>query len=126
MILFREQYLKAVKENAKKCGYRDPYINKEFTYEEFDIYVRRIAAKLAKSGLQKGDTCAIAMAHNVHYIAALYACLMSGICYVPLSDAYPRDRIDMIYEDAEAKLLLKDDFMDDVESLEPLQDIQDS
>ena len=122
MILFREQYLKAVKENAKKCGYRDPYINKEFTYEEFDIYVRRIAAKLAKSGLQKGDTCAIAMAHNVHYIAAMYACLMSGICYVPLSDAYPRDRIDMIYEDAEAKLLLKDDFMDDVESMEPVQD----
>ena len=125
MGLFSDLYNNVVGEYADKTAYMDPTIGVKYTYREFDSYVRRLAAKLASSGVKKGDVCVLAMPHDVHYIAVAHACLLSGICYVPLADTYPLERINMIKEDSAAKMVLKEDFIEDADSYNEVEEFPD-
>ena len=115
MKLFKDYYEAVILQNAKSIAYRDVALNKSYTYEEFDIYVRKIMTKLLDEGLKQGDTCVIAMSHNIGYVAVMHACLLSGICYVPQAAGYPDERVRTISEDSQAKAVLKDDFLDNIE-----------
>ena len=123
MILFKDRYLKAVDKYADKLAYSDPTSGCSYTYAQFDSYVRRIASKLKSAGMGKGDVLAVALPHNVDYIAVMYACILSGICYVPLSDTYPKDRIDMIVEDSGAKAIADLTMIGGTENIEEMMDL---
>lgn len=122
MELFRDYYLNATGNEKDKAAYRDPETGECYSYGEFDDYVRRIAAKLLASGMKTGESCVIAMSHTIGYIAVMHACVLSGIVYVPQAAAYPEERIRMIQEDANARLVLRDDFLEDVRSYEPVDE----
>lgn len=119
MELFRDYYLNAAGRYTDKTAYRDPGTGECYSYGEFDDYVRRITSKLLASGLKAGESCVIAMSHTIGYIAVMHACILSGIVYVPQAAAYPEERIRTIQEDADALLVLRDDFLEDVSSYEP-------
>lgn len=120
MELFRDYYLNATGKYTDKTAYRDPGTGECYSYGEFDNYVRRIASKLSASGMKEGESCVIAMSHTIGYIAVMHACALSGIVYVPQAAAYPEERIRTIQEDANALLVLRDDFLEDVSSYEPV------
>lgn len=120
MELFRDYYLNATGKYKDKTAYRDPETGESYSYGEFDDYVRRIASKLSASGLKAGESCVIAMSHTIGYIAVMHACVLSGIVYVPQAAAYPEERIRMIQEDANARLVLRDEFLEDVRGYEPM------
>ena len=119
MELFRDYYLTATEKYEDKTAYRDPETGECYSYGAFDSYVRRIASKLCASGLKAGESCVIAMSHTIGYIAVMHACALSGIVYVPQAAAYPEERIRTIQEDANAPIVLRDDFLKDVCSYEP-------
>ena len=125
MQLFRDSYQKVTAEYADKKAWLDPVNAKEYTYKEFDTYVRKLAAGLAAKGLRKGDAAAIALPHSIDYIAVMYACLLSGICYIPLSDTWPGERIRTIADDAGATAVLRDDFLEGIDAFSPIADFQE-
>ena len=59
--------------------------NNYFTYAQFDEYARKIATKLISSGVKKNDFVTIELPRNKEYIAAIYAVLLVGAAYAPLS-----------------------------------------
>ena len=118
MKLFRDYYESVIAQHGEKMAYRDPAAGVSYTYDEFNVYVRKIMTKLSGEGIKKGDTCLIAMSHNVGYVAVMHACLLSGICYVPQAADYPKERLDMIAEDAQARIIIRDDFLYGIEDKE--------
>ena len=119
MELFREAYLAALEKYTDRLAYRDPSIGAQYTYGAFDEYVRRIIAKLNTRNVSRGDVIAIAMPHTVDYIAVMAASILSGVCYVPLSDHYPEERIRTIVEDSGAKTVIRADFISDINTYSP-------
>ena len=120
MRLFKDYYEAIVAQHGKESAYRDVALDRSYTYEAWDVYVRKIMTKLLEEGLTQGDTCVIAMSHTVGYVAVMHACLLSGICYVPQAAGYPEERIHTIAEDAQAKAVLRDDFLDQIEEKAPI------
>lgn len=123
MELFRDYYLNATDKYKGKMAYCDPETGECYSYGEFDDYVRKIASKLSASGMKAGESCVIAMSHTIGYIAVMHACILSGIVYIPQAAAYPEERIRTIQEDANALLVLRDDFLEDVHTYEPVSEI---
>lgn len=122
MELFRDYYLNATSNYAEKTAYRDPVTGECYSYGAFDDSVRRIASKLSASGMKAGESCVIAMSHTISYIAVMHACALSGIVYIPQTAAYPEERIRMIQEDADARIVIRDDFLEDIRSYEPVSE----
>ncbi len=123
MKLFRDYYESAVAQYGEVTAYCDAAADVSYTYAGFDEYVRKIMARLSWEGVKQGDTVVIAMSHNIGYVAVMHACLLGGICYVPQAADYPEERINMIAEDAQAKAVLRDDFLDGIGEVAPASEL---
>ena len=56
-----------------------------FTYRALDVYARKIAAKLKRTGVRRREFVTIELPRNKEYIAAMYAVWMVGAAFAPLS-----------------------------------------
>ena len=95
--------------------------NNSFTYQAFDLYARRIATKLSRSGVTRRDFVTIELPRNKEYIAAMYAVWMVGAAFAPLSNNYPEERLAYIRENCGAKVVIDHKFLRGVEGEEPLE-----
>ncbi|MBQ4237881.1 MAG: AMP-binding protein, partial [Ruminococcus sp.] len=94
--------------------------NNSFTYQAFDLYARRIATKLSRSGVTRRDFVTIELPRNKEYIAAMYAVWMVGAAFAPLSNSYPEERLAYIRENCGAKVVIDHKFLRGIEGEEPL------
>ncbi len=76
------------------------------TYREMNEAANQFAAVLLTYDIQPGDTIGLSVDRSHNMIIALLAILKTGAAYIPLDPEYPDNRINLMLEDAGAKLLL--------------------
>ena len=118
-----ELFKKAVKENCEEIAVVDLDGRRSTTYAELDKTSGRIAAKLAANGCIAGSKAVICLGRRMEYIAAYIGVLKAGCVVVPVVPDYPRERIEYIYSDAEAKIIIDDAFLKDLDSYTPSEPV---
>ncbi len=79
------------------------------SHGELDALSNQVARHLVEHGVVQGDRIGLCIDRSVELIVCLIGILKSGAAYVPLDPTYPRDRIAMMREDADLKLILASD-----------------
>lgn len=78
------------------------------TYRTLHDRTRQLTGRLVRAGVEPGDRVAVSAERSPDLIAALLAVLRAGACYVPLDPHQPVERLRLILEDAEPRLILGD------------------
>ncbi len=97
--------------------------NNSFTYREFDLYAAKVAARLKKHGVSQGDFVTIELPRNKEYIASMYAVWKVDAAFAPLSPSYPPERLEYIRSDCNAKAVINEKFLRDIEKETPSYEI---
>lgn len=98
--LFEEHVKQAPGKTAVVFG------EKELTYGEFNEKVNTLAKKLRESGVGRNDFVVIMAERSLEMMIGIFAILKAGAAYVPVLPSYPKERIDFILSDCEAKVML--------------------
>ena len=85
---------------AVECG------GVSWTCAELAEYARQLARQLVETGLAPGELVAIAVERSAEMLGAVLAVMMAGGAYVPLDPRHPKERLEGVLRDADAKLLL--------------------
>ena len=101
--LFRQQAKETP--NHKAVVYQD----KQYTYAEVDAISDRIADYLASKGLGTEDVVSILIPRCEWMAIASLGVLKAGCAYQPLDPTYPKERLNFMMQDANAKLLIADE-----------------
>ncbi|GAA0856499.1 non-ribosomal peptide synthetase/type I polyketide synthase [Aliiglaciecola litoralis] len=88
---------------ALRCG------SDSLSYQQLEQQSASLAKQLQDLGAEPEVPIAIYMDRSIDMLVAMLAVLRSGACYVPLDPSFPKDRIDYMLRDAEAKLLLSNE-----------------
>ena len=78
------------------------------TYGELDQRCARLAARLARLGVGRGDRVAAQIEKSVANVLLYLACLRQGAVYLPLNTAYTLAELDYFFGDAEPALIVCD------------------
>lgn len=94
---------------------------RRFTYAEFDLRTRRLAARLRASGLRPGDRVAYLAYNSAELLEGYYGVLEAGGVLLPLNIRLTPPELAYILEDTGASFLLVDpDFVRIFENIEGL------
>ena len=92
------------------------YKDKKYTYAEVDAISDHIAAYIADKGLQAEDVVSVLIPRCEWMPIASLGVLKAGCAYQPLDPSYPKERLNFMMKDANAKMLIAD------EELRPIVD----
>ena len=109
---FMDAFEQQVKKHPDAIAVAD--INSTLTYAQLDAAANTMAARLQARHLGLNDTIAIQMPRSKAYIVAVLGILKAGATFLPIDMEYPQSRKDYILRDAQAKLLITQDLMDDI------------
>ena len=98
--LFRQQ-AKATPDNMAVV-----YKDKHYTYAETDDISNRIAAYITAKGLGAGDVVSVLIPRCEWMAIASLGVLKAGCAYQPLDPSYPKERLNFMMKDANARLLI--------------------
>ncbi|MCM3338072.1 non-ribosomal peptide synthase/polyketide synthase [Paenibacillus sp. MER TA 81-3] len=76
------------------------------TYRELDALSNSLSYVLCERRIQREELVPIMAERSPQMIIAMLAVLKAGGAYVPIDPTYPRERIELMLEDSEARLLL--------------------
>ena len=108
--LFRQQ-ANATPENVAVV-----FKDKKYTYAEVDEISDRIANHIVAKGLGNEDVVSVLIPRCEWMAIASLGVLKAGCAYQPLDPSYPKERLNFMMQDANAKLLIAD------EELRPIVD----
>jgi amino acid adenylation domain-containing protein len=80
--------------------------DEKLSYQELNRRANRLAHHLREHGVGPESLVGVFLERSNHLITALLAVLKAGGAYVPLDPAYPRERLQLMLEDAGISLLL--------------------
>ena len=80
-----------------------------YTYAEVDDISDRIAGYILSKGLNVGDAVSVIIPRCEWMAIASLGVLKAGCAYQPLDPTYPKERLNFMVQDAEAKLLIADE-----------------
>jgi amino acid adenylation domain-containing protein/non-ribosomal peptide synthase protein (TIGR01720 family) len=80
--------------------------DEELTYDELNRRANRLARYLRELGVGPEILVALFVEHSVEMLVCLLGVLKAGGAYVPLDSSYPQERLRLMLEDAQVKLLL--------------------
>ncbi len=95
----------AVGPDLKAIEFQD----ESLSYPELDRLSTNLACDLKQKGISSGSVAGIYLTPSARLAISVLAVLKSGAAYVPLSTAFPEDRIRYILRDAGASLVITDD-----------------
>ena len=101
--LFRRQ-AKATPDNIAVV-----YKDKRYTYQDVDEISDRIAGYVAAKGLGAEDVVSVLIPRCEWMAIASLGVLKAGCAYQPLDPTYPKERLNFMMQDANAKLLIADE-----------------
>src|SRR5262245_21000105 len=79
---------------------------KDYTLEELDRRSTRVAARLAKLGVGKGDTVAVLMENRPEYVLAWFGILKAGAAPVPINPQLTPAEVEYIRTNSESRLVV--------------------
>jgi amino acid adenylation domain-containing protein len=82
--------------------YNDQYL----TYAELNTRSNQLAHFLLSLGLQPNELVAVCLDRSINMVIALLAILKAGGAYLPIDPEYPAERIDYMFQDSKAQILL--------------------
>ncbi len=85
------------------------YQDKRITYAEVDQMSDRIAGYVASKGLGSEDVVSVLIPRCEWMAIASLGVLKAGCAYQPLDPTYPKERLNFMMQDANAKLLIADE-----------------
>lgn len=88
----------------------------QYTYAEVDAISNRISAFIAGKGLKAEDVVSVLIPRCEWMAIVSLGVLKAGCAYQPLDPSYPKERLNFMMQDADAKLLIAD------EQLRPIVD----
>ena len=90
--------------------------DKAITYKELNEKANRFAHYLKEEkGLKENDVVGIMIDKSIDMICTIISCLKLRVAYIPIEINYPKDRVKTILEDCEAKFLILNDNLDNLE-----------
>lgn len=78
------------------------------TYEQFHNELMQLIKYYRESGIKKGDIVMVALSHEMKSVVAIYAIILCGAVYLPISLEWPIERIKEIQQDSQARFLVSD------------------
>ncbi|WP_246867222.1 non-ribosomal peptide synthetase [Dickeya sp. CFBP 2040] len=78
----------------------------QLTYRQVQRQTRLLADRLIDAGVRPGDIVAVALPRSVRLSLALYAILETGAAWLPLDTGYPDERLALMVEDAQPRLMI--------------------
>ncbi|MBO4851767.1 MAG: amino acid adenylation domain-containing protein [Prevotella sp.] len=88
--------------------------DKQYTYAQVDETSDRIAAFIASKGLGGEDVVSVLIPRCEWMAIASLGVLKAGCAYQPLDPTYPKERLNFMMQDAQAKLLIADKELRDI------------
>ena len=85
------------------------YKDKQYTYDEVDKMSDSIASLIASKGLGAEDVVSVIIPRCEWMAIASLGILKAGCAYQPLDPTYPKERLNFMMQDANAKLLIADE-----------------
>lgn len=82
--------------------------NEETTFSQFFSYINLFRREFHRNSLFPGNRLLIVCKKDIPSIAAIYACLIDGIVFVPIDYKSPQKRIEFIINDVSPQLILCD------------------
>ena len=80
--------------------------NEKLNYKELNDKINSLAFYLKHNNIKSNDVVAIHLEKNIDYIISIFATLKVGATFVPISTLHPKNRIEYILKDSNAKLLI--------------------
>lgn len=80
--------------------------SRNMNYKETDEFTDSFAVHLYNEGVRPGDTVAIMMDRTIYVPLALISVLKSGATFMPIDKTNPKQRIEYLMEDSDAKFIL--------------------
>ncbi|MEC4812714.1 MAG: amino acid adenylation domain-containing protein [Scytonema sp. PMC 1069.18] len=82
------------------------YEDQQLTYRELNVRANKLAHHLQTLGVEPEMLVGISMERSVEMVVGMLGILKAGGAYVPLDPTYPKQRLCLMLEDAQPKLLL--------------------
>ena len=79
---------------------------RHFTYGKFWQLAGRLAHALVQAGASEGDRIAVQVEKSVEAVALFYACVRTGLVFLPLNTAYTESEISYFLADARPSLFV--------------------
>ncbi|MFJ8536919.1 amino acid adenylation domain-containing protein [Streptomyces sp. NPDC093591] len=97
--------------------------DRALTYRQLDQHAGRLAGRLVRRGVCRGDRVAVMMDRSANLLVALLAIWKTGAVYVPVDAAWPARRVAFMVADAGVSLMVcsaarRDGVPDGIESIE--------
>ncbi len=83
--------------------------DKLYTYARLDELTDRLAAYVAKLGIGREQVVSVLIPRCEYMAVASLGVLKAGAAYQPLDPTYPKERLEFMIQDADAKLLIADE-----------------
>lgn len=80
--------------------------NSSLSYKELNEKANMLANYLIKHDVKKGDIIPVLLNRSIDLIISMLAVIKCGAIYLPISTEYPSERINYIWENSKAKLVL--------------------
>ena len=116
--------LQLFRKQVEKQGEKPALIDAEgrkMSYRELDEYAGRIAEKMRLLHVRQNDTVALVLPNSIDLVAAMLACFKLGAAFAVLNARYPEDRLEYIFRDCSAALVVREDFFADAGSFRPIE-----
>lgn len=101
--LFDDQCAKTPK---APCVWSD---NRSYNYEQTQRITNCIANKLISKGVKSGDVVAVRMERSDRLVFAIWGILKAGAAMQPIDMDYPKDRVDYVLDDSEARFVITEE-----------------
>ena len=105
--LFLEQFRESSIKNADRIAIQNSDGNK-ITYKELFTYSKRAAKAIQQRGIKPHSPVIILLGRNSDYVISYLGVLLAGCIGVPLTNAYPEERIQEIADDCQAAYIIRD------------------
>lgn len=101
-------FLAKIESTLKKSGHRLAITEDEeqYSYERIDTLSKSISKNLIDSGLNKGDVVAISLGRSANSVISQLGVLRAGGTFVNINENDPRERIEFILNDSNAKYFI--------------------
>ncbi len=95
-------------------------VDKKLTYRELNTEANKIAHSLIEKGIGKGNIIGLMLPRKSYLLAALFGILKTGAAYLPIDMELPKERIEYMCKDTNAKFVVS---LDNIDTLMQSNDI---